>query len=342
MNTESPLEPEILMAYSDNDLDDQELVEQIRASTACKKWVSEHRLLRMLLQNKNNTKVPQAITPAKLKLFVAEELSPQDMVETERVLVTNNGLLDEYMTLRAVHIAEGAAIVSEELDQRVLNLIRANPLTPRKSTTAIADRTRPNILTTMWDACLEFLSPRQLAMAGGFAAALIAAVIGGEKMGLYGGPDFHPLIVASLENPEEILTFRGSSKPKGISTNEKGEITSVVLPINPSLIEELKTFEGDPSQGSAGSLVRILNGLISKEKDKDPGLSQSQIIGFDVSSIDAAQIQPTLWDQIQANSPDLELIMVSLIEQENDGADQKSKASKGEPIKRILYFSKVK
>ena len=137
------------------------------------------------------------------------------------------------------------------------------------------------MLTSVWEACMEFLSPRQFAMAGAFAAVLMIAVIGGEKMGLYGGPDFRPLVVASLENPEEILTFRGSSKPKRISTNDKGEIISAVLPLDITLVEGLKNFESGPSQETAQFLVETLNKLVSKEKDKD---SQSEIVAFDSSA----------------------------------------------------------
>lgn len=281
----------------------------------------------------------QTIASVKLELFVTEALSPQEMLEIEQVLVANKVLLEEYMALRAIHMA-GAVTVPKVLDQRVLNLIRSNPIVPKRTETATSVKNRPNILTSIWDTCMEFLSPRQMVMAGGFAAVLVAVLIGSGRIGLYGGPDFHPLIVASLDNPEEILTFRGSSTPKGISTNAKGEITSVVLPITPSLIEGLKKFEGDPSQASAGSLVGMIYGLISKAKDKYPGLSQNQIIRFNVSSINAIQIHPTLWDQIRVNSPDLELIMISLVEQESVRANQNAKASNAETNERVLYFSK--
>ena len=42
------LEPEKLLAYCAGKLDDPVAVEHIRSSEACKKWIGEHRLIRLL------------------------------------------------------------------------------------------------------------------------------------------------------------------------------------------------------------------------------------------------------------------------------------------------------
>ena len=49
------LETGVLMTYCNNTLDDPDVVTQIRASAECKKWVSEHRLLRLLLNSDQTT-----------------------------------------------------------------------------------------------------------------------------------------------------------------------------------------------------------------------------------------------------------------------------------------------
>jgi hypothetical protein len=339
MDSDSLLEPEILMAYSDNKLDDLSLVEQIRASSSCKKWISEHRFVRILIRSEKNLDPERAMDPEKLEMFIAEDLNPQEMFEVEGILITNKDLLEKYLAQRSIHIAETKVEIPRELDQRVLNLIRESGSLSETSPTMIMEEPRPNVLAGLWDTLGNLLSPSHLAMAGGFAAALIIAVVGGKQIGLYGTPDFNPLIVASIENPEEFLSFRGSSEVQEISTNSDGELSSVVLHLVPALIDGLEQFNQEPSRESLDALILTLNQTVIQIEDET--LKETLLLdnSFDASVVNAVQIQPSLWDQIETKSSKAQKILVSLIEQPDPKAAPSLKTSEAPATLKILYFS---
>jgi hypothetical protein len=66
------------------------------------------------------------IGPQEITNFVAENLPPMEMLEIENALVINDALFEDYLAQRAMLVAEEGPKPPEELDNRVLDLIRAS------------------------------------------------------------------------------------------------------------------------------------------------------------------------------------------------------------------------
>ena len=66
------------------------------------------------------------ISPQEITSFVAESLPPLEMLEIENALAIDDDLFDDYLAQRAMFVAEEGPSPPEELDDRVLELIRAS------------------------------------------------------------------------------------------------------------------------------------------------------------------------------------------------------------------------
>jgi hypothetical protein len=154
--------PKMLMDYCEGTLCDPDAIANIGSSYACKRWLREYRLVRIFARciecpdQSQDTEpdewaedeadgseyvssaqvldpdefgsnygfpsiVPQAITN-----FVAENLPPEEMLEIENALAIDDGLLDDYLAQRVIFVAEEGPKPPEELDNLVLDLIRAS------------------------------------------------------------------------------------------------------------------------------------------------------------------------------------------------------------------------
>ena len=328
------LEPEKLLAYCAGKLDDPAAVEHIRSSEACKKWISEHRLIRLLAKSGESKEGPSDITQEDLSRFVAEELPQEEMLGIENSLSKNSRLFEDYLAIRTERIAANGPTPSKELDERVLNLLLSNAAPPSQSTKPVRSSLSDGI-SKIQDFLADLFSPGHLAWTGGIAAALLIAVVGGKQIGLYGAPGMRPLIVASLESNDVNLKFRGSTTVRKAATASKGVLTSVVLQFDPNVAHALSNYEKTPSKQMLGNLVTILNDSVAKiEPEAFTELTKGA--RFDPEKIDGIQIHPSLWKRAKTE------IIVSIIETVDPDASPNLRKSEGVPTLNILYFALLK
>jgi hypothetical protein len=334
------LEPEKLLAYRAGELDDPVAFEHIRSSEACKKWISEHRLIRLLAKSGEGQEEPSDISQETISKFVAEGLPPDEMLEIEDALTKNTNLFEDYLAIRTEQIAEHGPAPSKELDDRVLNLLLANvaetprPADPVRSPLSDRGSKIQNYLTSLF-------APGHLAWAGGIAAAFLIAVVGGKQIGLYGVPQVRPLIVASLESDDVSLKFRGGPTVKKAATVSEGMLTSIVLQFDPKVADALLNFEKTSSKQMLGALVTALNDSVAQiEPEVFTELTKGA--RFDLEKIDGIQIHPSLWKQIQSDSSKNPKIVVSVIEAADPEAPPNLRKSESPPTLNILYFALIK
>jgi hypothetical protein len=321
------LEPEKMLAYCEGKLDDPEAVAHIRSSAACKKWISEHRLLRVLVGSSEGQDGPTDISPEKLEKFVAEELPPEEMRAIENALVGNDDLLENYLVQRTEHVAAKGPIPSRELDERMRKLLRGSVSAPSQVAPVSAGSSLTDRLSETIESLFEFLAPNRLAWVGGMAAVLLFVVISGKQVGLYGSPDFPSLILAGIEPSDTTLTFRGSRQKKDIATISEGKLTSVYLQLTPKMTEALKDFEGDATESSFQKLVTAINDAIN---DLPPDILRALVndVRFNPEDIDTVQILPSLWKQIQVDPIKKRVLSISVVDKKSDSKTTKT-----------LYFS---
>jgi hypothetical protein len=321
------LEPEKLLAYCNGKLDDPEAVAHIRSSPACKKWISEHRLLRVLVGSGEGQKGQTDVSPEKLAKFVAEELPPEEMRAIENALIGKDDLLEDYLVQRTEHVAVNGPKPSKELDERVRNLLLGSISTPSQSTLVAADSSPSDSFSEIFKSFFEFLAPNRMALAGGMVAVLLIAVIGGKQVGLYGSLDFQPLIVASLEAPDTTLTFRGSTPKRDIATVTDGVLMSISLQLSPKISEALRDFGDDATERTFQALVATINDSIN-DLPTDVLKTIEKDVRFDPENLEVVQIHPSLWKQMQSDPAKKHLLFISVVDKKSDGQTLKT-----------LYFS---
>jgi hypothetical protein len=122
------LEPAILMAYCAGDIDDPETIRHVQSSEACKSWVSEQRMIRVLLKCNASKGKEGSVSSEQMKKFVSEDLLPGEMVDFENLIARNPDLLEDYLDLRMHSLAEALPGPSKKLEDSVLNLLLNNSI----------------------------------------------------------------------------------------------------------------------------------------------------------------------------------------------------------------------
>jgi len=316
------LEADKLLAYCAGKLDDPVAVEHIRSSEACRKWISEHRLIRLLAKSGVAEDKQADISPEKLTQFADEELPQDEMLTIENTLAKNSILFEDYLATRMERIAENEPAPSKEVDERVLNLLLSNAA-PQQQTSSSDRGFLSEIILKIQNSLSGFFGPSYWVQAGAIAAVLLIAVVGGKQMGLYGEPEFQRLIIASLESKDPILKFRGGASRAKIATMSEGVLTSINWRLHRKVADALTDFEKTPSKQSlevvATTLVRTLNEGIARSRLADDSI-ESEVLAalskgatFDLEKIDGIQIQPELWKRIKSGSIERTLLDVTVV-----------------------------
>jgi hypothetical protein len=303
------LEPAILMAYCAGNVDDPEVIEHVQSSESCQHWLSEHRLMRVLLKHVAHPKNDNSIARDKIRKFITEEDTMDGMLATEDLISGNPKLLEEFLDLRMHHLADMAEGPSKALEDNVLNQMlsgAAEYSSKEKQKTAILTDSTPKLGPSIneWiSRVTQFLSPPRIALAGSLAAAALVAVIGGKQIGLYGAPDYRPIIVASIEQADVLLRFRGGRKQMNARATKKPQnnsgikLNDVLITADAQLVKKIQILGDKPSQKNANQLIDYVNSSIFKL----PKSVRDQMVygkGFETENIDAIQIQPKLWAKL--------------------------------------------
>ena len=306
MTTDDLREPEELLAYYEGTLGDAEAVAHIRASEACKNWMRDYRLLKIL--GSDHGPQPQSSTTniaqrsefriKQLSEFMDEKLSSEEMRMVEGSLATDPDLFDEYMSIRMEQTAAEAPPIPQVLKDDVLKMLLDNaPVSAdaaSKSHAAVkatkSGTRRPEAVASKslsdWlvGGILEFTSPRRLAWAGGLAAVLLVAVVGNRQIN---GSDMPGLMLAAYP-PEVVLKFRGAGSQPKIPSEKKALSTKAFEPDKEALWKDFsrlsneigilsKKYEGLVSPASYSEALEFLK-QIANERLGSPNLYEVRIL----------------------------------------------------------------
>jgi hypothetical protein len=336
MKNDELIEPQKLVAYCNGELDDEDAVEAIRSSEVCKKWISEHRFIRILAKSDEQEYMPSEVSRDKLSQFVAEELSSQEMLEVESALTRDPRLLEEFLAIRTEHIANSGPAIPEELDNKVLNLLLSNAM----ETSGVAEGSIHNIFSEKVSGIQKFfaelVSANKLYWAGGVAAVLLLVIVGVKQIGLIGSPDGRPLIVASMESSDIVLNFRGIRVSKKPITISKGELILIELQMVSNIGKAVIGYESRPSKETLSILVAAVNETVKRTA------LEARDARFDLRKIDGVQVHPSLWEKIKLDGASNSKIIVSIVKIPDRNEPLTSKKMDQKSQLNVLYFSPSK
>jgi hypothetical protein len=147
------------------------------------------------------------------------------MQAVEDILAHDPQLFDEYISIRMEQTAAVAPSIPQKLDDNVLQMLLDSAQVSKPYMQPASPVSRPDWFVRIADFFADLTSPHRMAWAGGLAAMLLVAVIGGRQAGLMGGTNMPPLILAAYESNDVVLKFRGGTKDEKAvtltATNEK-------------------------------------------------------------------------------------------------------------------------
>jgi hypothetical protein len=291
MNTHDPNDLEILIAYRQGDIKDDEVIQKIRVSDAALSWLRNYRLIHILAKQTDSSFEGPIFDHQKLFDFWNEMLPPEEMLAAEQSLTNDPEQFDEYLSVRLEATAEVSSSVPSALDDLVRSqIIGANKAA---SQTETKDVEAQSWLRKISEFLGQVITSHKAGWASGLAVASLLLFIGSDLLVQNSNHQFPPLIIASLEPSETSLAFRGNSEIATPSYNKQAELIFAEFYTSKKFVELLHAYN---SKGLPDTYTLLAEEIYNLVKGTNRDINVSGPIE-NPSSLQI-QISEKLWDEL--------------------------------------------